>query len=160
MGRIRLLSRREFAASKGDRVLNSIAVRLREDRRYCLLASVRREDGSPARDKDVEDWCRRYARLQPVEALLLGRASYPWGVWPAQAGQRRGNICVTVNKPAIITALYCVLPDNTEIFVNSCQELREPVAEVAVSIVATFCGKKRKKTRTEKQTRNAKVCEI
>ena len=34
---------------------------------------------------------------------------------------------------------------------NSCQEVREPVAEVAVSIVATFCGKKRKKTRTEKK---------
>jgi hypothetical protein len=25
-------------------------------------------------------------------------------VWPAQAGQRRGNVCVTVDKPAIIVA--------------------------------------------------------
>ena len=59
MGRIRLLSRRKFAAFKCYRVVNPIIIRLREDRRYCLLASVRREDGPPARVEGAEDWGRR-----------------------------------------------------------------------------------------------------
>ncbi len=61
----------------------AVVVGLRQDRRYGLLTSIRREDGAPTRDKNAYDRGRRQARDQQVEALLLPGTSGPGRVRPA-----------------------------------------------------------------------------
>ena len=97
-----LLCGGELAAFVGDRMLMAFVIGLRENGGDCRLAGVGSQHGSPAGVESAQDWGRRQATLQLVEALLLRGAPLPGSVRTTQPCERGRNVGIPVHEAAVV----------------------------------------------------------